>query len=95
MLQAIFFYDTYLSVMLFLLTIFLTFFKLFALGFPKGQFFLECVIGCFYGLVCYGRISTGVKGNAIESFWTTMFMIFLSAFSLLCNLYFLLWQTYM
>ena len=39
-LQALFFYDQYLSTILFLISTVLSFFKLYALGYPRGQFLL-------------------------------------------------------
>ena len=69
-------------------------FKLLQLGFPDGQFLLESFVVALYGLLCYGRIQAGKKGNRIETVGDTMLMIFLSIFSIFCGVFFLRFQTY-
>ena len=56
MLQALFFYDAYFSAILIFATFGLLIFKLYKLGFPSGQFFLEAFMVSLYALLCYGRI---------------------------------------
>ena len=88
-LQALFFYDAYFSVILILASFILLFFKLYQLGFPNGQFFLEGFVIVLYALLCYGRIHAGMKGNRIETVGDTLLMIFLSIFSIFCGVFFL------
>ena len=64
------------------------------LGFPDGQFLLEAFVVALYGLLCYGRITSGMKGNRIERASDTLLMIFLSIFSMFCGVFFLRYQTY-
>ena len=54
--QALFFYDQYFSVLLIITTFVFLIWKLYRLGFPSGQFFLEAFVVCLYALLCYGRI---------------------------------------
>ena len=89
MLQALFFYDAYFSAILIFATLGLLIFKLYKLGFPSGQFFLEAFMVSLYALLCYGRIQAGMKGNRVERVGDTLFMIFLSIFSILCSWFFL------
>ena len=92
--QAFFFYDTYFSVILILVTFVLLIFKLFKLGFPAGQFGVETFVVALFGLLCYGRLQAGKKGNRIETVGDTLLMIFLSIFSIFCGIFFLQFQTY-
>ena len=80
--------------MLVALNIVFLLFKFFHLGFPQGQLALESCICLVYGLLCYLRIKAGMKGYAIEDVTSIFFMVFLSVFSLYCNVYFLWYQTY-
>ena len=64
-------------------------FKLYRLGFPTGQFFLELIVLGIYGLLCSGRIAAGKKGNRVETVSDTVLMIFLSCFSIFCGVFFL------
>mmetsp|Transcript_15177 Transcript_15177/g.19221 ORF Transcript_15177/g.19221 Transcript_15177/m.19221 type:complete len:117 (-) Transcript_15177:58-408(-) len=75
-------------------TFVLLIFKLYMLGFPAGQFVLEAFVVALYGLLCYGRIQAGKKGNRVETVGDTMLMIFLSIFSIFCSVFFLRFQTY-
>ena len=75
-------------------TIGLLIFKLYQLGFPAGQFFLECFVVVLYAGMCYGRIYAGKRGNRIENLADTLLMIFLSCFSIFCGVFFLRFQTY-
>ena len=93
-LQAIFFFDQYLSIMLVVLNTCFLCFKTFHLGFPTGQLRLEFCICAVYGFLCFCRIKAGMKGYAIEAASWLLLMIFLSVFSLYCNAYFLRYQTY-
>ena len=93
-LQALFFYDEYFSFILIITTFCLLIFKLYRLGFPSGQFILEAFVVALFALLCYGRISSGKKGNRIERVGDTLFMIFLSLFSIFCGVFFLRFQTY-
>ena len=77
------------------MTILLTCFKVYTLGYPTGQFTLELIIGGFYGFLCFGRITAGLKGNAVESTWYIIVMVIFSVISLTCNYYFMVRQTYM
>ena len=69
-------------------------FKLYQLGFPAGQFFLEAFVVALYALLCYGRIQAGKRGNRIEQVADMLLMIFLSCFSIFCGVFFLRFQTY-
>ena len=93
-LQALFFYDSYFSMVLIIATLVLLIFKLYNLGFPEGQFLIELFFLALYALLCYGRIKSGMKGNRIEAVNDTLLMIFLSGFSIFCGFFFLTRQTY-
>ena len=92
--QALFFYDAYFSFVLIIATLVLLIFKLYNLGFPEGQFFLELFCLGLFAVLCYGRIKSGMKGNRIETVGDTLLMIFLSVFSIFCGIFFLEFQTY-
>jgi hypothetical protein len=69
-------------------------FKLYALPYPQGQWEMEMIFLITYTFLQYVRITSGMKGNRIESWGATMFMIFLTAFSIFANGFFIGLQTY-
>jgi hypothetical protein len=65
-------------------------FKLYALPYPKGQWEMDCpVFLILFAVIQYARISTGMQGNRVESRASTLFMIFITGFSIFCNAFFI------
>jgi hypothetical protein len=78
-----------------LLSACISLFKLYALPYPKGQWEMDCPVFLItFAVLQYARITSGMKGNRIESRSSTIFMIFITAFSIFCNAFFIQLQTY-
>jgi hypothetical protein len=78
-----------------LLSMCIALFKVYALPYPKGQWEMDCpVFLTAYAFLQYARITSGMKGNRVESRSSTLFMIFITAFSIFCNAFFIKMQTY-
>jgi hypothetical protein len=89
-LQALFYFDIYFTALLVVITVLLLLYKLYALGFPKGQFGIEIfVVICFTLLSCM-KIHFGMIGNRTEQINCIFLMIFMGVFAGICNLYLIL-----
>jgi hypothetical protein len=55
---------------------------------------MEIIFLITYAMLQYARIESGMKGNRIESWGALVLMIFLTAFSIFANGYFISLQTY-
>ena len=92
--QALLFFDRYFTVLFIVLTFLMLAFKSEALGFPSGQFGIEALVIVSYAMVSWIKIAAGMKGNRSESISDMLLMVFMGVFALLCNVYFMLSQTY-
>jgi hypothetical protein len=94
-LQSLLYFDTYYTWLLLLLSGAISLFKLYALPYPKGQWEMDCPVFLItFAVIQYARIATGKQGNRVESRASTLFMIFITAFSIFCNAFFIKLQTY-
>jgi len=62
--------------------------------YPRGYFSIEIIMLVFYFLLSQLRIEFGKIGNRIESRKHILLMLFFTIFSVICNMYFMLAQTY-
>ena len=77
-----------------MITVLLLLYKLSALGFPSGQFGIEIFVIVCYAFLSVMKIRFGMIGNRTEQINCIFLMIFMGVFTLVCNLYFTLAQTY-
>ena len=92
--QSVLFYDQYFCVLVIGLTAILLCFKMGALVYPRGQFFIEASILVGYAFLSNFRLRSGIKGNKIEDKHGMTVLILLSIFTTFGNTYFLFYQTY-
>ena len=62
--------------------------------YPKGYFTIEIIFLAFYFILSQLRIEYGMVGNRIESRKHILLMVFFTGFSVICNVYFMSFQTY-
>ncbi|CDW79806.1 UNKNOWN [Stylonychia lemnae] len=93
-LQSLLYFDVYFSLILLIIMFCFYLFKLFALPYPQGQWEMEMIFLITYSFLQYARIESGRRGNRIESWGGIVFMIFLTAFSIFANGFFIGLQTY-
>ena len=93
-LQTLLYFDQYYTYLLFIGTLALNTFKLYAMPFPQGYWSIEILVLIIYLCISLTRISFGMIGNRIESAKNILGMIMLSIFSVLCNIFFMDRQTY-
>ena len=93
-LQALLYFDWWYTVLLITVCVVLDLFKLYALPYPQGFFSIEILILLIYLGLSFVRINYGMVGNRIESSKDILAMMFLSLFCVLCNVYFIWYQTY-
>ena len=88
LLQSLLYYDYAYTYFICIATLVLHFFKLYALPFPEGYWSIEVLVIVIYFVLSISRISYGMVGNRIESAKHIILMIFLTAFAIFCNIYF-------
>ena len=93
-LQTMFYFDILYVNLLCVFTLLINIYKLNSMPYPRGYFSIEIIMLVFYFLLSQLRIEFGKIGNRIESRKHILLMLFFTIFSVICNMYFMLAQTY-
>ena len=93
-LQSLLFFDYYYNIMVSVITFLLALFKLVALPYPQGYWTFELMFLALGLVLSLLRIDQGGRGNRIESNKYIGTMVLLTFFTVGCNAYFMLAQTY-
>ena len=93
-LQSLLFFDYYYNILVSVITLLLALFKLVALPYPQGYWTFELMFLAIGLVLSLLRIDQGGRGNRIESTKYIGTMLLLSFFTVGCNAYFMLAQTY-